>query len=230
MKRLFKSYTLALMGVFFVAGCNEPTPPSAKGEDNGQVIEKIEFKMFSPSEEDLALINERMEVHLRNQSEGDFSAGVENYFPKIFRDEAEKLAIAKAMQDNRAAGNVQTFTGSEMLWASPFFKENGYEVCLAMFRLEHTIELTGEMASKFDTYDVFVRDVYGKDYYTEDPENKRFIVDGPVKFFFFKTDEGKMYLLNEEILRSAIAAQLFQPHNLQDMKAFETKAREVLGY
>lgn len=229
MKQLFRTAVFSAIASIALASCAEEAPSSAKGETTTTEVKKEEFQVISLNNEERAKLDNRVSALLNDQTAGNYTASVEHYFPKIYGSETDKTQLAEALANQRSFGVEQTFSDFELLWVSPYFKETGYEVCFAMYQVKHSIKLTGQMAEKFNAYETNIKDMYGRQYYTKDAANNTYLIDGPIKFFFFKTDAGDVYLLNEEILRSAIASTLFQTFNLQDMKQFETKARKQLG-
>jgi hypothetical protein len=229
MKQLFKTAALTAIATLVLSSCSEDSPSSAKGETAAKEVKKDDFQAIGLSEEDRVKIDNRLSALLSDQTAGDYAASVEHYFPKIYGSETDKAKLAEALASQRSFGIEQAFTDFELLWVSPFYQETGYEVCFAMYQVKHSITLTGQMAEKFNAYEVNIKDTYGRQYYTKDASNNTYLIDGPIKFFFFKTDAGDVYILNEEVLRSGLATTLFQTFNLQDMKQFETKARKHLG-
>lgn len=192
--------------------------------------ETKEFKLFNIPEEDIEQINSLLDTLFIAQNTGNYRAAVEMYLPGIVPTDNEKQIVIDQMGKNKENGIVQTFEEHELLWVSPYFDEPKYKVCFAMVRMKHEISVGGKMADKFDVYQVNVGDMYGKQYVTKDAENNRYLIDGPAKFFFFKMPDGAMHMLNEEVLRSPIAKDLFDSMHLRDMKDFETTARKATGY
>lgn len=229
MRTLIVPFVSALIAIGSFSSCTEGASSSAEGENaTGQNATET-FKLINIPEEDVARIQANIDTMLASQNEGNYRTVVDYYLPAIIPTEEVKEQLIEQLSMNREYGVVQTFQENELLWVSPFYKEPNYEVCFAMFRIKHEIAIGGKMVDKFDAYEVNVRDMYGRDFMVKDAENKRYLVDGPAKFFFFKMPTGEIYMLNEEILRTPHANGLFDSANLLDMKTFETNARKVTG-
>lgn len=229
MKQLFRTVVFTAIAAISIVSCSEEGSSSAKGETTSKATEKVDFQVISLNAEERAEIDNRLSALLSDQTAGNYTASVEHYFPEIYRKDTDKAQLAEALGNQRSFGVIQAFTGHDLLWVSPYFQETGYEVCFAMYQVKHSITLTDKMADKFSSYETNIKDTYGRQYYTKDAASNSFLIDGPIKFFFFKNDAGEVYLLNEEVLRSGAASTLFQTFNLQDMKQFEAKARKQLG-
>jgi len=201
--------------------------PSAEGDEKKE--KQDEFALISLSEADQKEINARFSAMLNAQSAGEFSTSLGHYLPELFESEEQFEATVASMKEYRAYGVVQTFNDFELTWASPFVESFGRQVCLLSFNVDHQIKLEGMFEEKFAAFETNVRDQYGRAYYTPDPENKRYLINGPVKFFVFKDANGGFSFLNEEFLRSPKANEFFESIALHELKAFESTARKQLG-
>lgn len=229
MRKLYFPLACAFLATGILTSCNAASSSSAGGGETPISETSDTFKLINIPQEDVERIEGNIDSLLAGQNTGDFAATVEFYLPTIFPTPESKEQLIAQLGMNREYGVIQTFEENELLWVSPYYQEPNYQVCFAMFRIKHEIVIGGKMADKFDAYEVNVRDMYGRDFMTKDSENKRYLVDGPAKFFFFKMPTGEIYMLNEEILRTSYASGLFDSANLLDMKTFEVAARKAVG-
>lgn len=231
MKTCFQFIATIVSAAIILTACT-----SGDSEANGtsagtaKKAEAKEFKLINIPEEDVTQINALIDTLFMAQNTSNFKAAVDMYLPGIISTDGEKQIVIDQMGKNKENGIVQVFEEHELLWVSPYFDEPKYKVCFAMVRMKHEITVGGNMADKFDAYQVNVGDMYGKQYVTKDADNNRYLIDGPAKFFFFKMPDGAMHMLNEEVLRSPVAKDLFDSMHLRDMKDFETAARKATGY
>lgn len=214
---------------FFILVVLITTACTTEVDSNSAGQKPKEFRLISLNDAERAELDRSFGQLLKAQSEGDYKTALGVYLPDLFESEEQFVATVEAMSNYRESGVVQTFNEFELIWASPFVESFNRQIALVSFEVDHQVKLEGVFVDKFKAFEVNVRDQYGRNYYTPDPENNRYLIRGPVKFFAFKNDDGSISLLNEEFLRSPRSGEFIESLALHEIKKFENEAREKLG-
>jgi hypothetical protein len=213
---------LFISAVFY--GCSEP---SSSADD--QPSHSGNSSLIALSASEVQQISEQFSQMIEAQSSGDWEKTLSYYYDGLFETDEQRNSTMELMANLHNNGYRQEFHNFKLLWASPFYESAGNDIALVAFEVEHTISLTDYMADRFESFETNVKDQYGKSSYTKDEANKRFHVNGPVKFFVLRSGNKPYQFMNEEVLRSPSTGRIIHSGPLQDMKNFESKARKALA-
>lgn len=225
MKRI---HVFAFVLAFGVVSCDSSTdsglPDQTAADHASAPAGSVKIGEVRIPDEYFQLLERDVDAYMDANSSGDYAKYVEYVHPGSFEHDSLKANLIKELEMYREAGIQQTIRGYDVQFVSEFVDDGKHDIALLVLNVRHEIVLTGMYAENPQGLESMIRDKYGRDNYTFNPDVPSYDIEGEVKMYcFVPKGEKRFYFLQDTFVQSPKLAHLMEYPIMKRMKELEAE-------